>query len=141
MKNYHLIIIAAVFLIIILFIETTLINFPFVFLATVYGAVFVKRMPAYVAAFILGFAIDSLRASNLGITSLSVFSVILFLYLYERYFGSTDAMVATFVIVAAALIYTYFLSYSVTLLFTFYAALLVGYIGMNFLKKKNKFAL
>lgn len=121
--------------------ETTVINFPFVFLLASIILLLVKRFPAYIAAFLLGFFIDSLRVANFGFTPIFIFTTSIFILLYERFSGSKDIVVASVIIAAMAFAYSYVLSYSMYLLVAFMLIILSGSFAVNQLKKRGIVAL
>ncbi len=58
--------------------------------------------------------VDSLRIENFGITPFFIFATFLIIYLYEKYFGSSDVMVITLITIIATFVYSYILSYSLS---------------------------
>lgn len=120
--------------------ETTVINFPLVFLVASIPLLFVKKIPGYIAAFFLGFIIDAVRVSNFGMTPVFIFGTVIFIMLYEKYSGSKDIAVSSFIIAAMAFAYAYFLSYSLFLLVLFFMLLILGTILFTILKKKGIFS-
>ncbi len=139
MKNYQLIILVILFSIVAIILETTVINFPFVFLIGATLVVLIKKIPMLIGVFILSFIIDAMRVTNFGLTALFIFATLAIILLYEKYSGSDDLLVAAFVVAVMLFLYSHFFMYSTTLLMGFFVlAFLLLYI-VNFLKKKGKF--
>ncbi len=117
--------------------ETTVINFPIVFLIASVLLLFVKKIQGYIGIFILGFIIDAVRVTNFGMTPLFLFGAALCILLYEKYSGSRDLVVAAVILGAMAFAYVYFLSYSLSLLIVFFALVVLTTILLNILKKRG----
>ncbi len=117
--------------------ETTVINFPIVFLIASVLLLFVKKIQSYIGIFILGFIIDAVRVTNFGMTPLFLFGSALCILLYEKYSGSKDLVVAAVILGAMAFAYVYFLSYSLSLLIMFFALVILTTILLNILKKRG----
>lgn len=133
--KYFLFILIISFLAIVL--ETTVVNFPLVFLVASILLLFVKKIPGYIAIFVLGFIIDAVRVSNFGMTPIFLFGTVICILLYEKYSGSKDIVVASFIVGAMAFAYVYFLSYSLFLLIVFFILIILITILLNVLKKKG----
>lgn len=138
MKITHLIILLLCMLLLAVVLETTIINFPFIVICGLGIAVYFKKLSAYVLVFILGIVLDSLRVSHFGVTPIFIFGALLAIFLYEKYFGSNDLMVATVIGMSFIFAYAYFLSYSLMLVVLFYALIATIWMLSNFFKKKNK---
>lgn len=117
--------------------ETTVINFPFVFLIASTLLLFAKKIQGYIGILILGFIIDAVRVANFGMTPLFLFGSALCILLYEKYSGSRDLVVAAVILGAVAFVYVYFLSYSLPLLIAFFALVILTTILLNILKKRG----
>lgn len=120
-----------------LILETTTINFPFTFLTATIVLLFSKKTLVYIGAFLLGFVIDALRVTNFGMTPLFIFATVFLIVLYEKYSGSKDLLVASFIIGALVIAYVYFLSYSLFLLSIFFIVISSLAITFYFMKKKG----
>jgi hypothetical protein len=130
-------VVVAIFLAIVL--ETTIVNFPFIFFMGAAFLILVKKIPMYIAVVILGFIIDSLRVTNFGITPLFLIGIMLMVFVYERYTGSKDYAVATIFVIAAGIFYTKILLYSPILTWGFiFISLLTWYLYQQFSRKKIK---
>lgn len=124
----------AIFLAIVL--ETTVINFPFIFFIGATLLILIKKIPVCIGATILGFVIDSLRVTNFGLTPLFLIVLMLAIFLYERYTGSKDYVVATIIVIATGIFYARILSYSTMLTWGFIAISLGSwYIYHRFSKR------
>lgn len=101
-------------------------------------AVYFKKLPAYFVAFALGIVLDSLRVSHFGVTPIFIFSALLTIFLYEKYFGSDDLMVAAVIGMSFIFAYAYFLSYSLILVMLFFSLIAAIWVLRNVFRKKNK---
>lgn len=137
MTNFRFFLIITFICILAVLLETTVFNFPFVFLLSSIILLLIKRIPGYIAVFILGFVIDSLRVANFGWTPIFIFSTAIFILLYEKYFGSKDIVVASVIIGAMTFAYTYVLSYSIYLLVVFSLMILIMTFIFNMLRKRG----
>lgn len=137
MKNYQLTIFIIIVCIVSLLLETTIINFPFIFLIGAITSVLIKRIPVFIGVFILSFAIDSMRVVDFGLTALFIFVTVSLILLYEKYSGSDDLYIASFIIAVMLFLYAHLLSYSVTLVILFYILSLTGLYVYGLLKKKG----
>lgn len=133
--KYYLLIITISFLAVVF--ETTVVNFPLVFFVAAILLLFVKKIPGYIMIFILGFIIDAVRVSNFGMTPIFLFGTVICILLYEKYSGSRDIVVASFIIGATAFAYVYLLSYSMSLLIIFFTLVIMMTFLLNILKKKG----
>lgn len=122
-----------------LILETTVINFPLAFFIGVITLVFVKKVHAYILVFVLAFMIDSLRVLNFSYTPLFLLATIGLIFLYEKYSGSNDVIVASIIIAMAGFIYTHFMSYSLVLTLTFYVIILVIFGAVNYMRNRKSF--
>ncbi len=138
MKNLKLIILLFFVSLIALLLETTVINFPLVFFLACILIFFIKKIPAFIAALILCFIIDSLRVSNFGLTAIFLFATLLFVILYEKFSGSDDIAMKTLIIGIATFLYAHFLSYSVFLVFLMFLVIIVCWYIFDLLQKKGK---
>lgn len=111
-----------------LLVETTWLNFPFIFLIGAVLLLLIKRVPMYVIVFIMGILIDSLRITNFGLTPIFLLGTAGIVFLYERYSGSSDPVVAGFVIAVMAIAYSHFLNYSVFATVGFLALLTILWV-------------
>lgn len=105
--------------------ETTIINFPFVFIFCAALLVLVKKVYTAIGAVIAGLIIDSLRVDGFGITPFFLIGVILIILLYERYSGSSDLLLAGVIIALFTFLYSRLLDYSMTMT--------VGFIVISFI--------
>ncbi len=121
-----------------LIVETTLINFPFVFFLGAILLLLVKKVRLYILVFIIAFASDSLRVTNFGITPLFLAGLLLLTFLYERYSGSNDILVASLITCCFGFFYASFLGYSMTLTIAFYVSIGIGYFIFSQLKSRKK---
>lgn len=137
MTKFQLFLIMFVLSVVGLLLETTRINFPFVFIIASSFVIFKKDIPTYVFMFVLGFVIDALRVTHFGITPIFIFATIVGINLYERYFGSSDAAVAIVIATSLVIAYTFFVSYSMVLLTSFLVFICVAFFILNILKKKG----
>lgn len=134
------IIISAFFIlsiVIALLIENTLITVPLVYLISAFFLVFVRKVRVYIGVFLSALIIDSLRVTYFGYTPFFLIGLLIIIFLYERYSGSDDVFVSSFLIAVSALIYANTLSYSV-----FYTTIIIvsaatGWYGFNLLQKKG----
>lgn len=138
MKNYQLVILIIILCAIAIILETTVINFPVVFLIGSTLSILVKRIPTLIGVFILSFIIDALRVSNFGITALFILGTLSIVLLYEKYSGSDDLLVAFFVIAVMLFLYAHFLLYSTTLIVIFFGLSFLTLYVVSILKKKGK---
>lgn len=141
MKNYKFIIFFIIVSFIAVLIETTLINFPAVFLLGVVSAVFIKKIPMYIGVFLLSFMIDSVRVSHFGMTALFIFATVICTMIYEKYSGSDDILITSIIICAALFAYSQFLSYSLFFLMVFLGIIIVGWYLLTFFRKRGAFFL
>lgn len=137
MTNFKYFIVISFFSLIAVALETTVINFPFVFLIASILILFIKKIPSYVAAFLLGFFVDAVRVSNFGMTPVFIFAAVVSILLFEKYSGSKDTVVASFIVCAISVPYVYFLSYSFPLLISFFVLLVSVSVVINILKRKG----
>ena len=105
MKNYKITILVAFLSIVAIILETTVINFPFVFLIGATSVVLVKKIPMLIGVFFLSFIIDAMRVTNFGLTALFIFATLAIILLYEKYSGSDDLLVASFVVAVMLFLY------------------------------------
>lgn len=124
-------------IVIALLVETTIVTVPLVYLISAFFLVFVRKVRVYVGVFLSAFIIDSLRVAHFGYTSFFLIGLLIIIFLYERYSGSNDVFVSSFLIAVSAMIYANTLSYSV-----FYTALIIlivaiGWYGFNHFQKKG----
>lgn len=106
-----------------LFFETTFFSFPLFFIVSLL-LIYTKRdLIFYIAIFVMGISLDMMRMSPLGVTPLCIFASYLLLYVYEKYFGSKDIIVAIFIAFFSWFLYSYFLHYSLHL---FFSAIVIG---------------
>ena len=138
MKNYQIAFLITTLCIIAAILETTVINFPAVFLIGAVLVVLVKRIPILIGVFVLSFIIDAIRVSNFGITSLFILGTLAIILLYEKYSGSDDLLVASFVIAVMLFLYAHFLLYSTTLIVIFFGFSFLTLYIISILKKKGK---
>lgn len=138
MNNTKLFIITSLVVLAAMLLETTVFNFPFVFIICSILLLFVKKNIFFVSAFFIGIMIDSLRVSNFGLTPLFIFGTVFLIFLYERYSGSKDLVVASIVIGAVTLVYAYVLSYSIPMLVSFFIFVIAGTLVFDFLRKRGK---
>ncbi len=130
-------IVVAIFFAVIL--ETTIINFPFVFFIGAAFLILIKKIPMYIGVILLSFVIDSLRVTNFGATALFLIGLMLGIFLYERYTGSKDYAVAAIFVIATGIFYTKILSYSSTLTWVFISVSIISwYLYQRFTKKAVK---
>lgn len=135
-KNSYIIL--TIFLIIIsLIIETTIINFPFIFIFCATLLVLVKRTYMSIGAVICGILIDSLRISGFGLTPLFLIGTILLILLYEKYSGSRDLLLAGVIIGLFAFVYTHLLHYSLTLTVGFIIISFVSWQMLRILQRRS----
>ncbi len=138
MKNYQFGFLIIILCVIAVILETTVINFPAVFLIGSTLVILVKRIPMLIGVFILSFIIDALRVSNFGITALFILGTLSIVLLYEKYSGSDDLLVASFVIAVMLFLYAHFLFYSSTLIIVFFGLSFLALYIISILKKKGK---
>ncbi len=136
--NYKITFLIIILCIIAVILETTVINFPVVFLIGSTLSILVKRIPTLIGVFILSFIIDALRVSNFGITALFILGTLSIVLLYEKYSGSDDLLVAFFVIAVMLFLYAHFLLYSTTLIVIFFGLSFLTLYVVSILKKKGK---
>lgn len=117
--------------------ESTFLSFPIIFFSGAILIALYKKVFVYVMVFTSSFIIDSLRVVNFGYTSIFLLSTILLIFLYEKYSGSRDAIVATIFIGMVGFIYTHIMSYSILLTVIFYILIIVGYIVLKFISNKK----
>lgn len=91
-----------------------------------------------IGVFVLSFIIDALRVSNFGITALFILGALSIVLLYEKYSGSDDLLVASFVIAVMLFLYAHFLLYSSTLIIVFFGLSFLTLYIVSILKKKGK---
>ena len=120
-----------------LLIENTLFTVPLVYLISAFFLVFVRKVRVYIGVFLSALIIDSLRVTYFGYTPFFLIGLLIIIFLYERYSGSDDVFVSSFLIAVSALIYANTLSYSV-----FYTTIIIviasfGWYGFNLLQKKG----
>lgn len=138
MKNYQIAFLIITLCIIAVILETTVINFPAVFLIGAVLVTLVKRIPMLIGVFVLSFIIDAIRVSNFGITALFILGTLAIILLYEKYSGSDDLLVASFVIAVMLFLYAHFLWYSTTLIVIFFGLSFLTLYIISVLKKKGK---
>lgn len=136
--NYKITFLIIILCIIAVILETTVINFPAVFLIGSTLAILVKRIPMLIGVFVLSFIIDALRVSNFGITALFILGTLSIVLIYEKYSGSDDLLVASFVIAVMLFLYAHFLLYSSTLIIVFFGLSFLALYIISILKKKGK---
>ena len=105
--------------------ETTIANFPFVFIFYAVLLVMIKKVYTAIGAVAAGLIIDSLRVDGFGITPFFLIAVILVILMYERYSGSADLLLAGVIIALFTFLYARLLGYSMTLT--------VGFIVISFI--------
>ena len=138
MKNYKLTILLIVLFLVSLLLETTIINFPFVFLIGITLSVFIKKIPVFIGVFITSFIIDAFRVTNFGLTSFFILGAVAIVLAYEKLSGSDDAVIATVIISVFLFLYTHFLGYSISLVISFFVVSLIGGYIFSLLRRKGK---
>ena len=138
MKNYKLTILLIVLFLVSLLLETTIINFPFVFLIGITLSVFIKKIPVFMGVFITSFIIDAFRVTNFGLTSFFILGAVAIVLAYEKLSGSDDAVIATVIISVFLFLYTHFLGYSISLVISFFVVSLIGGYIFSLLRRKGK---
>lgn len=141
MNTFRLTILLLILCFVAIVLETTVVNFPFVFLISAVLLVFVKKIPSLIGAFLLGFVIDALRVSQFGVTALFLLGMIAFILLYEKYSGSDDMVISSFIIAVTCFLYAQFLSYSMNLVVIFFALASTSWYFINRFQKKGKLLL
>lgn len=84
---------------------------------------------------------DASKVTNFGLTSFFVFMTFLVVLYYEKYFGKNDAVAVIAILVLATLIYSFYLSFSLTNVILFSLSLLFIWITFTFANsviRKNK---
>lgn len=137
MTKFQLFIIMVILSLSGLLLETTRLNFPFVLIIASAFVIFKKDITTYVFMFVLGFMIDALRISHFGITPLCLFATIVGIKLYERYFGSSDVVVAIVIASSIAISYTFLVSYSMSMVVSFIIFIGIAALALNVLKQKG----
>ncbi len=138
MNNRNLIYILAFFGVLALFAETSLVNFPFVFFLGATLLVMMKKVRLYILVFILAFVCDALRVSGFGLTPLFLAGLLSVIFIYERYSGSNDVIVAGIIIALFGFFYTRLLMYSVPLVVGFYIVTIIAFVVISQLRANKK---
>lgn len=120
-----------------LILETTVINFPFTFFIGAILLYMLKKNPVYIGVMILGIIIDALRVTNFGLTPIFLFSTVILMLFYEKFSGSSDAVIAGFIIALTGFFYSQFLGYSLGLTISFMAICTVIWVTYRILKRRG----
>ncbi len=137
MSNRDLTVILILASFVALILETTVINFPFIFFLGAILLILVKKVRLYILVFMIAFTTDALRVSNFGLTSLFLVGSLFTIFLYERYSGSSDYLVAAIIVAAFGFFYVSFSGYSVGLTVTFYILAAISYFFILHQKSKK----
>lgn len=137
MKKLKLFLILFFVIVVSLILETTIFNFPYIFLIGIITIFFHRKMSSFIFAFIIGFFIDSLRLTSFGITPIFIFSTFLLILLFEKYSGSKDLISNGIIIYATAFLYAYVLNYSLFLMVLFSVLSLTFLLTLNFFQDKK----
>lgn len=113
MKNSYLVLFLLI-LILFLLLEFSFFSIPFIFIFSILVLSFYRNEISFLFVLLAGLMVDSLRIENFGITPFFIFATFLIIYLYEKYFGSSDVMVITLITIIATFVYSYILSYSLS---------------------------
>lgn len=113
MNRIIVIILILIFGLFALLLETTMVGIPLVYLMGSFCLIFIRRIRVYILVFLLAFFIDSLRVSHFGFTSFFMFTICMITFIYEKYSGSDDIIISSFLIAVSGIIYAHVLSYSV----------------------------
>lgn len=116
--------------------ETTVFSVPLVYVLGAFLVIFYRRVRIYIFVFLLAFFIDSLRVSNFGLTPVFLIALCVLIFIFERYSGSNDRLVASTIICASSIMYAHYLSYSVGFtIFLILIGVLISYIFYLFNKR------
>lgn len=129
---------ASVALILALIAETTLVSFPLVLITGVIFFIIIPKVRTVMILFLVGFISDVNRGSFIGITPLVLFSVLLIINFYSRFFDIHDYFFILAVIVLASLIYSNFVDYQINMVILGMIVGVVTIIGLLILKKNSK---
>lgn len=137
MKQISVVIIFIVVSIFAFITEASILSFPVTFFLGAFFLFLYKKIHIYILVFVGAFIMDALRVVNFGYTPLFLLATISMIYLYEKYSGSNDFILAALLIFASGFIYTHFMHYSISLTMIFYLTTTIGYFGYNYLKKRS----
>lgn len=99
-----------------LFIDSTLVSFPLVFILSVYLLMLFKKKRVYIIVFLTTLVLDALRVEPLGVSAIAVFATSFLISLYSRQLHAADIFFLTVFIFGASFIYGNFVGYSSSVL-------------------------
>ena len=138
MKNFQIPILFIILSIVALITELTIFTVPLTYIIALIALIYSKKASVFIFAFILGLAIDALRVESFGITPLFIFITTAVIYLYEKYSGSDDILIAICIAILSVIIYTLVLSYSFFwVLIVLILLVLISRITTLFMSKYN----
>lgn len=119
-----------------LFIETSLVAFPFIFILSVITYILFPDLKTFMTVFLIGLGLDILKASPVGATPLVIFSSFSLLDLVRRVFELKDYKIIILILFIMSLIYSKVFSYTDNLLI--YILLFGGSLGfISYFYKKS----
>ncbi len=101
-------------LILALFVESTLVNFPLVLVLSLYMVVVFKSTRITIAVFLAAFSIDALRVVPMGTTPMIVSAMALFGLVYQRSLHFADILLLTVLIGVVTVGYSMYAGYGLT---------------------------
>lgn len=139
MNKVFLTLLFAIFTVGAMLFENTLVAVPLVYLIGAFFLIFLRRVRIYITVFILAFFIDSLRVVNFGLTPLFLATLATIIFFYEKYSGSDDVVISSFLIAVSGIVYAHFLSYSVPLTVLFLTVAGGGWYAFSQFQKRGGF--
>lgn len=112
MRKIQLSILLIALCFLLLFIESSVISFPLVFVFSVVILSIFRNIKVSILVFVLGLFADSFKVVNFGITPIFIFLTYTLIFLYGKYFERNDIVAELAVLVFATVIYSFFLSFS-----------------------------
>lgn len=137
MRKEELIIIFIIISLAALAIEGSLVSFPIIFFLGSFMLFFFKKILIYFIVFLDAFIIDILRVVNFSYTPFFLLTTISLIFLYEKYSGSNDILVATLIILMVGFIYSHFMYYSLFSFVLFIFIALFFFFIIQMLKKRR----
>ena len=117
--------------------ESTIISFPLVLVASVIAFVLFPEIKTLVVIFLAAFVLDSVRLHMIGITPLVIFAIIFILNFNREFFDIRDYVYLLAVVILGVIVYSHIMDYGISLMIS---GMIVGALiifGSVLLKNKK----
>jgi len=101
-------------LVLAVFIDSTIVSFPFVFIISVFLLMLFKKKRVYLFVFLSTLIFDSLSTNPLGVTTVGVFATSFLISMYSRQLHAADIFFLTVFIFIASFVYGNFAGYTLS---------------------------